>query len=84
MKFANFGHGGMNNPDKLLIQKHLYINWVNEGIPGGSKNWKNKSTVSYGWSYCALADHSDSAGHTIQQMDDETGFKADLKLAAAV
>ena len=31
-----------------------------------------------------LADHSDSAGHTIQQMDDETGFKADLKLAAAV
>ena len=34
--------------------------------------------------YCALADHSDSAGHTIQQMDDETGFKADLKLAAAV
>ena len=25
-----------------------------------------------------------TVGHAIQQMDDETGFKADLKLAAAV
>ena len=69
LKFANFLHGDINNPEKLLNQRHLYLNWVN---------------VNYGWTYSALADHSDSAAHTIQQMDDETGFKADLKLAAAV